>query len=64
MDQPGHLATLGKGWITGHQNISEVAKKQACSISCQESERSASSNAAGICHAIRATVAASQQTAG
>src|SRR5260370_25163438 len=64
MDQPGHLATLGRGWITGHQNISEVAKKQACSTSCQESERSASSNEAGMGHAIKATEAAIQQTAG
>ena len=44
--------------------MSEVPKKQACSILCHESDRSASSNVAGICHASRTAEAAIQQTAG
>jgi|HubBroStandDraft_6_1064221.scaffolds.fasta_scaffold104980_3 hypothetical protein len=64
VDHRGHRASLGKGSTTGHQNRSDVAKKHACSTSCQESERSANSNAAGICHPISAAVAATQQNAG
>src|SRR5579862_8644151 len=55
---------LGHGCTTGHQNRSEVVKKDACSTSCQNSERSANSKAGGECHAIRVTAAASQQKTG
>jgi hypothetical protein len=64
VDHRGHRASLGKGSTTGHQNRSDVAKKHACSTSCQGSDRSANSNAAGICHPISAAVAAAQQNAG
>ena len=42
---------LGQGWMTGHQKISDVIKKQACSTWCQTSERNASSYSAGMCQA-------------
>src|SRR5271170_3505017 len=64
MDHRGQRATLGQGCTTGHQNRIEVAKKHACSISWQKSECSANSKAVGECHAIRVTVAASQQKTG
>ena len=64
IDHRGHLATLGQGCTTGHQNRIEVAKKHTCSTSCQKSERRANSKAVGECHPIKVTVAASQQNTG
>jgi hypothetical protein len=55
---------LGQGWTTGHQNRRPVPKKDACSNSCHQSDRSANSNTAGTCHPIKASAAASQQIAG
>src|SRR6266853_3559507 len=64
MDHRGDRATFGQGWITGHQKRSPVPKKQAYSNACHRLERMANSNAAGMCHPMSATTAASQQKIG
>src|ERR1700722_16231407 len=64
MDHRGHLAVLGQGWTTGHQNRKPVPKKHACSNSCNQFHLNASANTEGTCHPIKAKVAASQQMAG
>jgi hypothetical protein len=64
MDHRGHLAILGHGCTTGHQNRSPAPKNDACSNSCHERERRARSNTSGICHTIKTTAVASQHIAG
>src|ERR1700688_4552360 len=64
VDHLGECATFGQGWMTGHQKRRPVAKKHAYSNACHTLERMAKSNAAGICHAMRAITAASQQKIG
>src|SRR5271156_1718177 len=60
----GHLGVLGQGWTTGHQNSRPAHKKETCSNLCSQSHRNASSNTAGICHPIKASVRTSQQIVG
>src|SRR5882724_388439 len=58
------LETVGHGWMTGHQNKSPAAKKEACCPSCHESDCKPRAKTAGICHTITVTVAANQEKTG
>src|SRR6202041_2363084 len=64
MDQRGHRAALGHGCTTGHQKRMPVAKKVACSITCNQGSRKARSKIAGTCQAINTEMAADQPIAG
>src|SRR5580658_10611876 len=59
-----HVARLGQGWTTGHQNRMPAAKKHVYSTSCQRADLMPTSKSAGVCHASTVATPANQQNSG